>query len=269
MSHGLRRGRSGSAGVRVVQADVCATECACLCVRERERGSVCGVECEAFGVPSRSCLHLRRGPEKPDLIWRVARPLFPTSCMLGCRGWMGWGGVPGRDGVYVRVSAGLPLLSTLRCCDCHDMCLNTVTPLLTHAHSHARTHTVASCIFFSILQRFRTSTRASYFVNGAYLPFHQRLQSFSPPKDPQPFPPSLLLPAPVFFTLIVALRRIKTPPQPTTPSTPNSTPCTHTHQCHATMLSSCCLPRARSAVQLQDILQQLDGDPTVLVNCVV
>lgn len=31
MSHGLRRGRSGSAGVRVVRADVCA------CVRERER----------------------------------------------------------------------------------------------------------------------------------------------------------------------------------------------------------------------------------------
>lgn len=131
----------------------------------------------------------------------------------------------------------------------HNVLQYSDPPTLTRTH----THTPSYRIFF-ILQRFRTSTRASYFVNGAYLPFHQCPQSFSPPEGPHP---CLSFPSPMFFTLIAALPRIKTPPASPPPSS---------NRCHANVLFSCCLPRMRSGEPLQDILQQLKGDPDDLVR---
>lgn len=240
MSHGLWHGCSGSAGVRVVWADVYV----CVC----ESVSACRVGCGGSDMPSWPCLHLRRGPEKQDLIWRVPWPLFPTICMLHCQE---RGGAQRGELMIMYVCAcqqgSPPVNFTLFWLPWHNVLQYSDPPTLT------RTHTPSYRIFF-ILQRFRTSTRASYFVNGAYLPFHQCPQSFSPPEGPHP---CLSFPSPMFFTLIAALPRIKTPPASPPPSS---------NRCHANVLFSCCLPRMRSGEPLQDILQQLKGDPDDLVR---
>lgn len=127
----------------------CVFDCVRVCVRESEGA------CAGWNVRLLACHHALVcicGEARRSQILSGAclgRSFPRAACSAAGVGWGGEGFLGGTcDGVYVRVSAGLPLLSTLRCCDCHDMCLNTVTPLLTHAHSHARAHTVASCIFF-------------------------------------------------------------------------------------------------------------------------
>lgn len=118
----LWHGCTGQLGVTVVKEDVFV--CCCCC------------------MPTGSCLHPHRGPEKQDLIWRVPLPLFPTLCMLHCQEGGGggdlWLFVCVCEYVWVSVSRG-PVLSTLHYFDCHDiMCFNTVIPLppRTHTHSH-------------------------------------------------------------------------------------------------------------------------------------
>lgn len=143
-------------------------------------------------MPTGSCLHLQRGTERRDLIWRVPRLLFPTLCMLHCQEGREWGM---RGETYECGISGGPVLSTLHCFDCHDiMCLNTVNPPPPPLHPPC-TH--KDFPFSFLLQRCRASTEASLLLTLHIWLFIQF--SFHPP----PPPPCFGLPT--FFTLITAL----------------------------------------------------------------
>lgn len=151
--------------------------CACVCV------CTCAYKWGEGGLLLRASRVLFASPERPTgeiLSGACLSRCFPHSACSIARKWVR-GETYDYVCVYVCVSRG-PVLSALRCFDCHDiMCLNTVTlsPHLTHTHSH----TPSFCFFF-LLQRFRASTRAPFSVNVAYLAFHWCPHSPPTPKTP-------------------------------------------------------------------------------------
>lgn len=108
--------------------------CACVCV------CTCAYKWGEGGLLLRASRVLFASPERPTgeiLSGACLSRCFPHSACSIARKWVR-GETYDYVCVYVCVSRG-PVLSALRCFDCHDiMCLNTVTPSphLTHTHTH-------------------------------------------------------------------------------------------------------------------------------------
>lgn len=198
--------------------------CVCLCIsREAQRSKILSGACLGHFFPQSACSTGRSGVGGRDSWLSLCVCVRACICVCAC----------------VHVGRGTPPVNfTLFWLPWHNLPeYSDPAPFsVTHTHTHPPSA-------FYPLQRFRTSTRASFSLNVAYLPFHQCPHSSFSSKDSHP---SLSFPSPMFFTLIEAFLRIKTLPVP------------QNH--HASMLFLCCLLWMRSGEPLRSILQRLNGN---------